>query len=128
MTADFSIRPATAADASRIQMLCLAEGWLRFARPDYVKALEASVTRVACRAECIVGYARALTDGTITLFICELLVAPDCRGQGMGRALIEALHAAYPSARMDLVSDADGFYERQGFRRLGSGYRKTWEA
>ena len=123
---DLVIRPAVEADAPHIQMLCLAEGWLRFAQPDYAKALESSDTRVACRAERVIGYARALTDGTITLFLCELLVAPDCRGQGVGKALIESLHADYPSARMDLISDADGFYERQGFRRMGAGYRKNW--
>lgn len=126
---DFIIRPATAADAPQIQALCLAEGWARFGQPDFAQALACSVVRVACpigRANEVVGFARALTDGTLTLFLCELLIAPDRRGQRIGGALIDSLHEAYPSARMDLLSDADGFYEAQGFRRLGAGYRKSW--
>src|SRR5689334_15201774 len=117
-----AIRAWAEADFPVIQRLSSAEGWpTPAARPE--EALESwrnawPALVVICEGE-IVGFARALTDGEVTMYIAELLVAPEWRGRGLGRALLDACHLLVPHTRLDLLSTAaaDEFYEANGFRR-----------
>ncbi|MEW8974879.1 MAG: GNAT family N-acetyltransferase [Exiguobacterium sp.] len=40
----------------------------------------------------ILAYVRALTDGSVTTFVCELLVSREARKQGYGQQLLDHLH------------------------------------
>ncbi len=72
----------------------------------------------------IVGFARALTDGAITTYLAELVVAPSCRGRGIGRRLIDEVFSRCGTTRMDLLVDgaAEAFYRAFQHRQL-PGYR-----
>jgi GNAT superfamily N-acetyltransferase len=126
----FTIRPWQFKDFSAIQRLSALEGWpTPSARPaDALNAWQHShPALVAIHIGQVVGFLRAVTDGAVTTYVAEMMVAKEWRGQGIGRALVEACHALVPSTRLDLLStdQADLFYEKNGFRRF-QGFRKSF--
>jgi GNAT superfamily N-acetyltransferase len=66
--------------------------------------------------ERVIGFARALTDDVCNGYISMLVVAPDRRGGGVGRALVERLTGDDP--RITWVLRA-GHGSAQFWRRLG---------
>lgn len=74
----------------------------------------------------LIGCLRGLTDGFVSLYICELLVSQDHRKSGIGKKLMHAVHSQYPKTRMELLasSASRSFYEAQGYRPF-YGFRKT---
>lgn len=122
---NLTIRMAERADYHMISELCLREDWMSYARNDFGLALDNSIAIVGVIGKSLVAYARVLTDGYITVFICELIVSKEYRGRGFGRRLVDFIHGLYPKTRTDLISEADGFYEVVGFRKVGTGFRKT---
>jgi GNAT superfamily N-acetyltransferase len=69
------------------------------------------------------GYARVITDGVTFAWLCDVFVANEARGRGIGIALIEGVVdelAPLGLKRIALTTaDAHGLYERFGFRPLG---------
>jgi GNAT superfamily N-acetyltransferase len=68
----------------------------------------------------VVGFARVLTDQTYVALILDVIVAPEHRGQGLGRLLVESILAepALQAVRsVELVCQPEHvpFYERWGF-------------
>ena len=67
----------------------------------------------------IVGSARALSDGARRAWIYDVVIAPELRGLGIGRALMRLLEdhpAVRGAARVELSTrDAMTFYERLGY-------------
>jgi ribosomal protein S18 acetylase RimI-like enzyme len=61
-------------------------------------------------------------------YIAEMAVDVRLRGRGIGRALLDACHTLYPTARLDLLAtdDARAFYKACGFRVLHDGMRKSY--
>lgn len=106
------------------------EGWQNLVenKEAYKKSLENSITVVAVDNEDnVIGFIRGITDGYTTLFVCELLIAEQKRGTGIGNSLINHLHNQYPDTRVDLLATNTSakFYEKQGFR-IFHGYRKNF--
>jgi GNAT superfamily N-acetyltransferase len=124
------IRAWAETDFSAIQRLSSAEGWTTvITRPDDARAAWRTSwpALVAVADGAVIGFVRALTDGAVTCYVADLLVAPAWRGQGLGAALLDACHQLFPTVRFDLLSldDAAGFYEAQEFRPL-RGFRKSY--
>lgn len=73
----------------------------------------------------ILAYVRALTDGSVTTYVCELLVSREARKQGYGQQLLDHLQHIYPT-RIDLLATRQSapFYEEQGFRAF-HGFLKS---
>lgn len=72
-----------------------------------------------------VGFARAHGDRTLFARISDVIVWPEHRGKGIGKALVEAL-LGHPELRtvqtwMLNTSDAHRLYERYGFRPCTDG-------
>ena len=66
----------------------------------------------------LTGCLRILTDGCFFGTITELLVLPACRGQGVGRALMELARAHTPTLLyFGAKPGAEGFYEKIGCER-----------
>ncbi|MFJ3902615.1 GNAT family N-acetyltransferase [Streptomyces sp. NPDC090025] len=65
------------------------------------------------------GYARVVTDYATFGWLCDVYVAPDARGTGLGTALAAAVRdhlAPYGLRRFMLATDdAHGVYEKVGF-------------
>jgi GNAT superfamily N-acetyltransferase len=68
------------------------------------------------------AYARVITDGVTFAWLCDVFVASEARGRGIGVALITGVVDAL--APLDLkrialtTADAHGLYEKFGFRPL----------
>ena len=126
-----TLRCWTETDFLAIARLSTPEGWMTpLHRP--VEALQAWQhswpTLVVTEDENVIGFVRGLTDGEVTTFIAELLVAPEQRGKGLGRLLLDACHLLYPHTRLDLISQEEAipFYKALGFRYVGEGLRKSY--
>jgi len=125
-----AVRSYQDGDFPDIQRLSTLEGWpTPSARPtDALHAWQHShPALVAVHNGQVIGFLRAITDGAVTTYIAELLVAQEWRGRGVGRALVDACHELAPATRLDLLStaQADLFYEANGFRPF-KGYRKSF--
>ncbi|NBE93545.1 GNAT family N-acetyltransferase [Nonomuraea sp. KC401] len=87
------------------------------------KAIEGAVVLKALDAGRIVGAVRGQLSGT-TCVVGRLVVAPDRQGQGLGTALLRALHEAVPQASaFDLFTGHLSEGNVRLYRRLG--YRET---
>jgi GNAT superfamily N-acetyltransferase len=127
---DVAIRPWAEGDFPAIQTLSDAEGWpTPRIRPDEAREAwrQSWPALVATTNADVIAFLRALTDGQVTMFIPELLVAPDWQGKGVGRCLLEACHILYPYVRIELFAteSSASFYEASGFRPF-RGYRKSY--
>ena len=78
---------------------------------------------------CLLRFHRSIYDGRPDAYVQELYVVPERRGQGMGRALLEASIAAAREAgatHIDLTTGADdtealSLYESSGFTNREGG-------
>ena len=59
----------------------------------------------------ICGYIRALVDG-FGIYVSELYVAPECRGNGYGEELLGKVKQAHPNQDVYVFSDEDLYYEK----------------
>jgi GNAT superfamily N-acetyltransferase len=104
------------------QVLALyrAEEWWPERSADQVdRVLAAFPAAGAWRGDRLVGFARAVSDGAVRAYIEDVLVAPDVRGIGVGRALVAAVLEQLRT--VDVVTLFCGaslvpFYEQAGFR------------
>ena len=100
-----------------------AVGWSAYIRdPDALeRAVRGSQELVtAWLAGDLVGLARAVTDGVSILYLQDVLVAPDHRRSGIGRALVEAALEPYADVRQKvLLADddpvSDAFHRSLGY-------------
>ena len=67
-----------------------------------------------------VGFARAVTDYATFAWICDVIIAPEHRGDGLGKWLVECV-IAHPDledcTQLLRTRDAHTLYERFGFSR-----------
>ncbi|MDD8014460.1 MAG: GNAT family N-acetyltransferase [Acidobacteriota bacterium] len=89
-------------------------------RAKYGRALANSITYVACDGDVLCGYLRCREDDGSGVYVYDLLVRKTCRGRGIGRKLMEFVCASYPEEAVYVMSDVDEYYQKQGYRRVGS--------
>jgi ribosomal protein S18 acetylase RimI-like enzyme len=110
-------------EAELMQMILDEDGW-DYADENlsekYKSALETSITYVAYKNNVLCGYSRSLEDFGTYIYICDLLVKPDYRGDEIGRKLMECIHKDYPDCIVYVMSGVDGYYEKLGYKRVGS--------
>ena len=66
-----------------------------------------------------VGFARAITDGETSYYLCDVVIHPDFRGRGLGKQMVGALAADPELAGLRgllITRDAKGLYEKFGFQ------------
>ena len=122
------IRPQEPSDGPALFQLYSQQGWDSFSQELLEQLLTASHWLILEQEGQIIGSARYLTDGLRTIYLCELLVKAEYRCQGYGSLLMAELQRLYPSLRIDLISDADAFYDSFQMRRIGMGYRSKPES
>ncbi|MDD2218380.1 MAG: GNAT family N-acetyltransferase [Eubacteriales bacterium] len=113
-------------DEEKLMKLIKNEGeewscyWADEFSAKYRVALHNSITYVAYEGDVLCGYSRSLDDCGFYIYICDLLVMPEHRGKNIGRRLMECIYEHYPDRIVYVMSDVDGYYKKQGFRRKGS--------
>jgi GNAT superfamily N-acetyltransferase len=87
-------------------------------------ALARTINIGAWDGERLVGSVRVLTDGYFHATIPELIVDPEYRGQGIGRALLERALDVAPGGRIVVTgpAEAEGFFQRIGAERGETGF------
>lgn len=87
---------------------------------------QSNIAFVACLDNQVIGYIRGMTDGFITLYVCELIIDSNFRGKGIGTNLLKYVHDQFPKTRVELLASSTSrfYYESQKFRSF-SGFRKT---
>ncbi len=124
------IRAYAPSDLDRVRELLVAEGWGARAedaerlRRIIEHATSAVVAEVDGR---VVGFGRCLTDGVSNGYISMLVVDPEHRRRGIGRALVEALIPDDPTLSWVLRAGRTGsekFWEAMGFRKSEIAYER----
>ena len=101
-----------------------ANGWSSAEKPEkLMAALKNSDALVTARISGkLVGIGNAISDGSLVVYYPHMLVHPDHKGQGIGRAMMALLQQRYASFHQQMLTadvDAIGFYKSLGFERAG---------
>lgn len=109
-----------------ISLLGKEPDWSSFLSDDAIntfkKALLENETFLCESKGKICGYLRALVDG-FGIYISELYVAPEFRGNGFGSALLAKVKQEHPNQDVYVLSDEDIYYEKLGYQRVGSVFK-----
>ena len=109
--------------------LCLyrSVGWDAPGLDQIEKALEGSLaTFCACDGDMPVGMARLIGDGGMSFYIKDFAVLPDYQGQGVGRALMNAMESWIEkqlnpgwAVSLEMISSKgrESFYAKFGFEQ-----------
>lgn len=89
----------------------------------YKQVLKQSVTFVAYADSVLCGYVRGRKDGGFGIYVYDLLVKKTYRGRNVGKKLVDRIREEHPEEAVYVMSDADGYYEKQGYYRVGSIYK-----
>ena len=91
-------------------------------RPDEI--IETAVHKSSCYGvyadgtDRLVGFARVISDYATSWYLCDVIIDPEYRGHGMGKALVSHIVSVpeYSTARGLLVTrDAHDLYRKYGF-------------
>lgn len=121
MQASPLIRCFAPTDLPNAYALLVTNGWAhRIADQDYLQRLinGSQTVMVAVAGDKVIGFARAITDGLSNGYLSMVVVAPDHRGQGTGRKLIEAVMGTNEDITWVLRasrSQAPEFFAQLGF-------------
>ena len=91
-------------------------------REQIVRSIENSIPFGLYHADEQVGFARVVSDWATFAWLADVYVLPEHQGQGLGKALVEAV-MEHPAVRglprvLLATKDAHGLYERYGFAEL----------
>jgi ribosomal protein S18 acetylase RimI-like enzyme len=117
----FDIRPMRSDETQAVCDLLTANGWAhRILDAKWFESLVANSSHalVAVTSNTIVGFARAICDHLSNGYISMVVVAPQYRRQGIGRALVEYLIAQDTQVTWVLRAGRDGaeeFFSQLGF-------------
>jgi ribosomal protein S18 acetylase RimI-like enzyme len=123
MTAGIALRIVSAWDADEIVALYRAGRWWQEEwTPDGIAPLIAGsfCFIVATEGEQAVGMGRAISDGCSDAYLQDIVVLPECRGRGIGDAILEALVSFCRERGLTWIGlvaqpGTAPFYERRGF-------------
>ena len=113
------IRRYTTYHEAEVLSLYRSVGWRVYAdNPAMVKAAFAGSLLVlgAFVQDELIGLIRAVGDGVSILYIQDVLVAPEHQRKGVGRRLLQAMLAQYPSVYQTVLM-TDNIPERAAFYR-----------
>jgi len=109
-----------------LALLAEEPDWSSFISNDAIDtfkdALLESETFVCENHGSVCGYLRALVDG-FGIYVSELYVAPQYRGNGFGAELLAKVKQEHPNQDVYVFSDEDLYYERLGYKRVGSVFQ-----
>lgn len=89
-----------------------------------------TIEKSLCNSDCfgirsgedqkLVGFARVISDYATTWYLCDVIIDPEYREQGLGKALVSHVTAKFSGLRgLLLTRDAHGLYAQYGFASAG---------
>ena len=64
----------------------------------------------------LIGFARVISDYATTWYLCDVIIDPEYREQGLGKALVSHITEKFSGMRgLLLTRDAHGLYAQYGF-------------
>lgn len=115
------VRRFEVADLEDAYQLLSANGWAhRISDPLFLERLVSGsqCVVVAISKDKIIGFARAITDGLSNGYLSMVVVAPEWRGRGVGRRLVEEILGSAEGITWVLRasrSQAPDFFSKLGF-------------
>lgn len=111
-------------ETDEVIALYKANGWSSAENPEkLIPALNNSDALVTGRISGkLVGIGNAISDGSLVVYYPHMLVHPDYKGKGIGRAKMKLLQRKYASFHQQMLTadvDTVGFYKSLGFDRAG---------
>jgi ribosomal protein S18 acetylase RimI-like enzyme len=109
-----------------LQLFELAAFWARDRQPDDMAIAIANSDPVitAWDRDCLIGFARATSDGVYRAVIWDVVIHPDYQGAGLGRKLVQTVLSHPKLNRVERVylmtTHQQKFYERIGFESNSS--------
>lgn len=76
--------------------------------------------------DCLIGFARVITDGTIFCYFCDVIIDEAFRGQGLGQWMLKCIlerPGIKGTKQLLITKDAQSFYEKFGFQAKESMFR-----
>ena len=68
----------------------------------------------------LIGFARVISDYATTWYLCDVIIDPEYREQGLGKALVSHITTQFSGQRgLLLTRDAHGLYAQYGFASAG---------
>ena len=113
-----------AIDDAEVIALYRANHWSSAEKPEkLLPALRNSHTLVTARIDGrLVGLGNAISDGHLVVYYPHMLVHPEFHGQGIGRAMMDAMQSVYSGFHQQMLTadgDAVEFSRALGFSRAG---------
>jgi len=68
----------------------------------------------------LIAYIRCKEDSGFGVYVYDLLVRQDKRGNQIGKKLIEYVKDEYKNQSIYIMSDVDSYYEKCGYKKIGS--------
>lgn len=99
------------------------EEWKDYFDSKYHQVLKQSITYVAYVDNELCGYSRSINDCGLYIWIIDLLVEKNHRGNSIGKKLMECLLNDYPDQDVFVLSDVDEYYKKLGYRKEGSIFK-----
>lgn len=111
-------------DWNRIPQILKTVGMGSYEAETHKKAFENSYTVVfVFDGDKLIGFGRAISDGAYQAGLYDIAVLPEYQGKGIGKMIVTDIIKSLPNCNFILYAAVgkEGFYERQGFRRMRTG-------
>lgn len=89
-------------------------------RFNYIRTIETSIVYVIYESNEIIAFIRCKEDNGFGIYVYDLLVRQDKRGNKLGLLLIEKVKNDYPEQSIYIMSDVDEYYIKCGYKKIGS--------
>jgi len=86
----------------------------------YKESLLNTVTYVCYSSNEFCGFVRAVYDKGQAVYVSELYVVKKWRNENIGQVLLEQVRTDYSNLKMYALSDEDSYYQKKGYKRIGS--------
>jgi GNAT superfamily N-acetyltransferase len=112
-------------DYQKLMYVIKSEGeeWKNYMKETYQKSLEQSITYVACVDGVLCGYSRSLTDFGFQIWVIDLLVHKNYRGNSIGKKLLDCIKTDFPGQDIFILSDVDEYYQKLGYSIEGTIFK-----
>jgi ribosomal protein S18 acetylase RimI-like enzyme len=94
--------------------------WGDSGRVKYKEALANSISYLLFEDGNLCGYARCRDDYGFGIYIYDLLIEKQYRGNEYGRILMEKVHTDHPGVTVYVMSDVDLYYTKLGYEKEGT--------